>query len=74
MLLRESLSYKEASMSLVKTWYTPEAAADKFGIKIGKLQEWITEGLVRTEREGDNVVQVNIDDVRLEVETMVSRS
>ena len=61
-------------MSLVKTWYTPEAAADKFGIQSGKLMEWVEEGLVRAEREGDKVVHVNIDDVRIEVETMVSRS
>jgi predicted site-specific integrase-resolvase len=61
-------------MSLVKTWYTPEAAADKFGIKLGKLMEWVSEGLVRAEREGEKVVRVNIDDVRLQVETMVNRS
>jgi hypothetical protein len=61
-------------MSLVKTWYTPEAAADKFGIQLTKLMEWVSEGLVRAEREGETVVQVNIDDVRLEVETLVGRS
>jgi hypothetical protein len=61
-------------MSLVKTWYTPEAAADKFGIQLAKLMEWVGDGLVRAEQEGDKIVQVNIDDVRLEVETMVSRS
>lgn len=61
-------------MSLVKTWYAPEAAADKFGIKVGKLMEWVEEGLVRAEQEDDKVVRVNIDDVRIEVETMVSRS
>jgi predicted site-specific integrase-resolvase len=61
-------------MSLVKTWYTPEAAADKFGIKLDKLMEWVAEGLVRAEQEDGKVVQVNIDDVHLEVETMVSRS
>ena len=61
-------------MSLVKTWYTTEAAADKFGIKTDQLMEWVEEGLVRSEREGDEVVRVNIDDVRIKVETMVSRS
>lgn len=61
-------------MSLVKTWYTPESAADKFGIQIGQLQTWVKEGLVRAEKEGDKVVRVNIDDVRLEVEAMVQRS
>jgi len=58
-------------MSLVKTWYTPEAAADKFGISPEQLVSWIDAGLVRCEREKDRVVRVNIDDVRLEVEAMV---
>ncbi len=61
-------------MSLVKTWYTTEAAADKFGIKVATLMGWVEEGLVRSEQEGDKVVRVNIDDVRIEVETMVSRA
>jgi predicted site-specific integrase-resolvase len=64
----------EVLMSLVKTWYTLEAAADKFGIRTDQLMEWVEEGLVRAEREGDKVVRVNIDDVRIKVETMVSRS
>jgi len=61
-------------MSLVKTWYTPEAAADKFGIKLAQLMAWVEEGLVRAEKEADKGVQVNIDDVRIEVEAMVGRS
>ncbi|MDT8444184.1 MAG: MerR family transcriptional regulator [Desulfuromonadales bacterium] len=61
-------------MSLVKTWYTPEEAADKFGIQIRQLMQWVTEGLVRAEKEGEKVVRVNIDDVRIEVETLVNRS
>ena len=61
-------------MSLVKTWYTLEAAADKFGIQTDHLMEWVEEGLVRAEQEGGKVVRVNIDDVRIKVETMVSRS
>ena len=35
---------------------------------------WVGEGLVRAEREDDTVVLVNIDDVRIEVETMVNRT
>ena len=61
-------------MSLVKTWYTPEAAADKFGIKLTKLMAWVEEGLVRAEQEALKVLRVNIDDVRIEVEPMVARS
>ena len=61
-------------MSLVKTWYTPEEAAEKFGIGPGQILEWVAEGLVRAELQGEKVALVNIDDVRLEVETMVNRS
>jgi predicted site-specific integrase-resolvase len=61
-------------MSLVKTWYTPESAADKFGIQLTLLMEWVEEGLVRAEQEGDKIVRVNIDDVRIEVEAMLNRS
>ena len=60
-------------MSLVKTWYTPEAAADKFGIQETLLMQWVEEGLVRAELEGGTVTHVNIDDVRIEVEAMVKR-
>ena len=61
-------------MSLGKTWYAPEAAAEQFGISVGQIQEWVSEGLVRAEQEGDRITQVNIDDVRLEVQAMVDRS
>ena len=58
-------------MSLVKTWYSTEAAADKFGLQPGILLAWVEEGLVRCEREEGKVARVNIDDVRIEVEAMV---
>jgi hypothetical protein len=61
-------------MSLVKTWYTPDAAAEKFGIGTAQILEWVAEGLVRAEQDGAKVSLVNIDDVRLEVEAMVNRS
>jgi predicted site-specific integrase-resolvase len=61
-------------MSLVKTWYAPAAAAEKFGVSTAQLLEWVAEGLVRAEQDGDKVSLVNIDDVRLEVEAMVNRS
>ena len=61
-------------MSLGKTWYTPEAAAEQFGITVGQILEWVAEGLVRAEQEGEKVASVNIDDVRLEIQAMVDRS
>jgi predicted site-specific integrase-resolvase len=61
-------------MSLVKTWYAPEAAAEQFGISPGQIHAWVAEGLVRAELQGEKVVLVNIDDVRLEVAAMVNRS
>jgi len=61
-------------MSLVKTWYTPEAAESKFGVKKALILEWVDEGLVRCEREGKKVTLVNIDDIRLEVEAMSRES
>lgn len=59
-------------MALVKTWYEVEAAADKFGVKKSALLFWAAEGLVRSEREGGEVVRVHIDDVRLQVADMLS--
>ncbi len=61
-------------MSLVKTWYALDAAAEKFGIGTAQILEWVAEGLVRAEQDGDKVSRVNIDDVRLEVEALVNRS
>jgi predicted site-specific integrase-resolvase len=57
-------------MSLVKTWYTPEEVESKYGVQKDRLMEWVEDGLVRCEREGEKVVRVNIDDVKLEVESM----
>ncbi|HKK01675.1 MAG TPA: MerR family transcriptional regulator [Desulfuromonadales bacterium] len=58
-------------MSLVKTWYTPEEAEGKFGVKKERILEWVEEGLVRCEREGGQVARINIDDLRLQVGEML---
>lgn len=58
-------------MALIKTWYTLEEAEAAFGVKRDRLLQWIDEGLVRCEKEGEAVVRVNIDDVKLEAEAMV---
>ncbi len=52
-------------MALGKTWYDVEAAAQRFGIETSKLLFWVAEGLVRCERDGNEIKSVNIDDVRL---------
>jgi DNA-binding transcriptional MerR regulator len=59
-------------MALMKTWYDVEAAADKYGIKKATLLFWVSEGLVRCEREGGDVVRVHIDDVRLQASGLTS--
>ena len=58
-------------MALMKTWYETDAASAKFGVPSAVILEWVEEGLVRCEREGDKVVRVNIDDVKLEMEGYV---
>lgn len=61
-------------MSLVKTWYTPEEAQSKFGVRKEQIMEWVEEGLVRSEREDDHVVRVNIDDVQLQSDVLIRES
>jgi predicted site-specific integrase-resolvase len=58
-------------MAMIKTWYTPEEAEAKFGVKKAMILTWVEDGLVRCEREGEKVARVNIDDVKLEAEAMV---
>ena len=55
-------------MALHKTWYSPEDAAAKFGVTQEQILEWVEQGLIRHEREEDVVTQVNVDDLRIEVE------
>ena len=55
-------------MDLLKTWYSPEDAAAKFGVTQAQILEWVEQGLIRHEREEDVVTQVNVDDLRIEVE------
>lgn len=61
-------------MSLGKTWFTPEAAEDKYGISKAEILKWVDAGLVRCEREGAKVVRVNIDDVDLEVQALSKKN
>jgi hypothetical protein len=60
-------------MSLVKTWYTVEEAAAKYGVPSARILEWVTEGLVRSEEEEKKkkVLRVNADDLLLKMEERV---
>lgn len=58
-------------MALVKTWYETDKASDKFGVPVETILEWVEEGLVRCEREGGDVVRVNVDDLKLEMDSYV---
>jgi len=59
-------------MSLGKTWYRVERAADKFGVTTEQIREWIADALLRTELSEEGEVLVNGDDLTLQVEGLVS--
>lgn len=61
-------------MSLGKTWFTPKEVASMFGIDEKLILEWVEEGLVRCERLDDEVAQVNLDDLKLEVEAFLKKT
>lgn len=58
-------------MLLEKTWFTLEEAESKFGIAKDLILEWVEEGLVRCEMEGNKVVRVNADDLELKLKERV---
>ncbi len=54
-------------MSLTKTWYALDEATAKFGVEKKKILQWVEEGLVRSESEGEKVVRINSDDLEMKI-------
>ncbi|GAM10120.1 hypothetical protein OR1_02408 [Geobacter sp. OR-1] len=57
-------------MSLEKTWYILDDAAEKFGIDKNQILKWVEDGLVRAEESSGKVARVNLDDLELQVQEM----
>jgi predicted site-specific integrase-resolvase len=57
-------------MSFEKNWYTLAEAAEKFGLEQCKIQEWVEDGLVRSEEENKQIVRVHADDLELKLQEL----
>jgi len=53
-------------MSLTQSWYTIDEVESKYGIHALKLQQWVENGLVRTE-DNEGVILFNGDDIEQEL-------
>ena len=73
MFILKNLTRKEGSMSLAKTWYSPEDAESKFGVSKNLILKWVEDGLVRCEQDCGRVVSVNSDDLVLKMEEYVKK-
>ncbi|QEM67249.1 helix-turn-helix domain-containing protein [Geobacter sp. FeAm09] len=59
-------------MSLTKSWYTIDEAADKYGVSHKQLQKWVESGVLRTEGGKGTVILLNGDDIEMELNLMPS--
>jgi excisionase family DNA binding protein len=58
---------KERAMSLIKTWYTVDEAAAKFGVPTKQLLAWVENGVLRSEGDKGKAVLLNGDDIEREL-------
>jgi len=63
---------KETAMSLVRSWVSLDEAESKYGVEKAVILEWVEEGIVRGETEGEQVVRVNVDDLELKLRENLS--
>lgn len=54
-------------MSLQKHWQSLDAAAQKYGIESSSLLAWVEEGIIRSERNAEDVLLINLDDLDLKI-------
>lgn len=63
-------TWEEVDMSLGMAWSSVEEASAWFGLEAATILKWVEDGLVRSESDGNRVVQVNLDDIELKVQEL----
>jgi len=58
-------------MSLGKTWYTVEEAAEKYCLEKSLLLKLVENGVLRSEEADNGTVRVNVDDLALKVQEII---
>ena len=54
-------------MSLEQNWQSLDDAAQKYGVEKNSLLAWVEEGIIRSERNAEQVLLVNLDDLELKI-------
>jgi len=56
-------------MSMVgESWCSIEEVESKFGVSRDLVMRWVSEGILRSEEQGGEVIRVSIDDLKLKTE------